>query len=61
MIPRPCPRNGSHPFILAALLFFYGAGGQDQRGLSRPYGPHCDVGAVERIPLFFIYMPAVFR
>jgi hypothetical protein len=25
----------------------FGAGGQDQRGVKRPQGPHCDIGAYE--------------
>ena len=28
----------------------FGAGGVDQRGVTRPQGPHCDIGAYELVP-----------
>ena len=28
----------------------FGAGGKDQRGVTRPQGPHCDIGAFEAYP-----------
>jgi hypothetical protein len=37
----------------------YGAGGVDQRGVSRPQGSHCDVGAFEYFPMLVIYLPLV--
>jgi len=36
----------------------YGAGGLDQRGIVRPQGAHCDMGAYETI---LIYLPLVMR
>ncbi len=37
----------------------YGAGGLDQRGVARPQGAHCDVGAFEQLPFFYAYLPLV--
>lgn len=34
----------------------FGAGGQDQRGVARPQGAQCDVGAVERL-IYLLYFP----
>ena len=31
----------------------------DQRGIARPWGTHCDIGAVEQVPLKGIWLPAV--
>jgi hypothetical protein len=39
---------------------FYGAGGQDQRGVQRPIGLHCDVGSIEFIPPV-LYLPQILR
>jgi hypothetical protein len=38
----------------------YGAGGIDQRGVSRPVGAHCDVGAYEWNLTFWLNFPAIF-
>jgi hypothetical protein len=37
----------------------FGAGGLDQRGVPRPQGLHCDVGAYERIAGFWAYLPVI--
>ncbi len=37
----------------------YGAGGVDQRGIPRPQGAHCDVGAVEFITIYTVYLPLI--
>jgi hypothetical protein len=39
----------------------YGAGGQDQRGVPRPQGPHCDVGAYERVAAYHLFFPFIFQ
>jgi CSLREA domain-containing protein len=39
----------------------YGAGGEDQRGVLRPQGVHCDVGAFEQALLFHFFMPIIIR
>ncbi len=39
----------------------YGAGGADQRGVSRPQGPHCDSGAFERVAAYLVYFPVLRR
>jgi CSLREA domain-containing protein len=36
----------------------YGAGGVDQRGMLRPMGVHCDIGAVEALPPV-LYLPQI--
>ena len=36
----------------------YGAGGFDQRGVTRPHGSHCDIGAFE-LDKFPIFLPLV--
>jgi len=38
----------------------YGAGGVDQRGVSRPQGEHCDVGAFEQALLLTTFLPIIF-
>ena len=38
----------------------YGAGAEDQRGLHRPVGIHCDVGAIEFLPPM-LYLPQLMR
>ena len=38
----------------------YGAGGLDQRGVTRPRGFHCDIGAFE-LDRFSIFLPLVMR
>jgi hypothetical protein len=38
---------------------FYGAGGVDQRGVLRPQGEHCDVGAFEQTLVHHIYLPLI--
>ena len=37
----------------------YGAGGEDQRGVLRPQGAHCDVGAFEQALLIYLYLPII--
>lgn len=37
----------------------FGAGGVDQRGVTRPQGPHCDVGAYERPATVFVFFPVI--
>ncbi len=37
----------------------YGAGGVDQRGIPRPQGPHCDVGAFEYYLVHNIFTPLI--
>ncbi len=32
---------------------------RDQRGIARPQGPHCDIGAVEQVSIKSIWLPAV--
>jgi predicted outer membrane repeat protein len=31
----------------------------DQRGVTRPQGPHCDIGSVEQVPIKSIWLPVV--
>lgn len=38
----------------------FGAGGVDQRGILRPQGAHCDVGAFEQNLLLQHYLPLIF-
>jgi hypothetical protein len=33
----------------------------DQRGVARPHGTHCDIGAVEQITLRYRYLPLIMR
>ncbi len=37
----------------------YGAGGEDQRGVARPQGEKCDVGAFEQALLQHIFLPLI--
>jgi len=39
----------------------YGGGGLDQRGVARPQGEHCDVGAFEQALLQTMFLPIIFR
>ncbi len=39
----------------------YGAGGLDQRGVIRPQGEHCDVGAFEQAFLQAIFLPIIYN
>ncbi len=39
----------------------YGAGGIDQRGIPRPQGPHCDVGAFEYYLVRNSFLPLIVR
>jgi hypothetical protein len=39
----------------------YGAGGEDQRGMARPQGDHCDVGAFEQALLRITFLPLILR
>jgi len=36
----------------------YGAGGKDQRGVARPQGAHCDIGAFESV---WVFLPLVIK
>jgi hypothetical protein len=33
----------------------------DQRGVARPQGTHCDIGAIEQITLRYRYLPLIMR
>lgn len=33
--------------------------GLDQRGIARPWGAHCDIGAVEQVPIKSMWLPAI--
>jgi fibronectin-binding autotransporter adhesin len=50
LLPGSPAIDGGNDAICAAAVGApsYGAGGLDQRGLSRPQGAHCDIGAFER-------------
>lgn len=46
--PSPALNTGSNAVCAAAIgAPNYGAGGLDQRGVQRPQGPACDLGAFE--------------
>jgi predicted outer membrane repeat protein len=58
-MPLPPIVNGSGPIDNASCVV-----SQDQRGVSRPQGVACDIGAVERKPGdfgFFLYLPLILR
>jgi len=39
----------------------YGAGGADQRGVARPQGEHCDIGAFEQAFLQILFLPIIYN
>jgi predicted outer membrane repeat protein len=49
LLPGSPAMDAGHDIICAAAVgdTGYGAGGLDQRGMTRPQGPHCDIGAYE--------------
>ncbi len=58
LLPGSVAVDAGDDAVCAALVGApgYGAGGKDQRGLARPLGEHCDVGAVEQLPVR-LYIP----
>lgn len=49
--PSPAIDTGSDSVCGAPVgAPLYGAGGKDQRGVTRPFGAHCDIGAYEANP-----------
>jgi hypothetical protein len=35
--------------------------GFDQRSIARPWGSHCDIGAVEQVPILKVWLPVMRR
>ena len=54
--------TGNDSFCAAAVgAPDYGAGGTDQRGVPRPQGSHCDVGAFEYYLVQNFFLPLILR
>jgi hypothetical protein len=45
----------------AAVCALPPVNGLDQRGITRPQGPGCDIGAFEQIQDWLLYLPAILR
>jgi hypothetical protein len=62
LLPGSSAMNTGNDAVCSAAVgaLDYGAGGKDQRGIARPQGTHCDIGAYEYVPKL-LFLPLILR